>query len=579
MPGSAVDPPTPPRLGGLRPAGRQNTRRVVGPIPLAPARPASGAPSAPWPSAPGPAGGLPADLSITGFSGVGVPDASLPAAGVPTSGSAIPDSKDADVPPAEPGADSETVPVTTVQSRLALAWRAVTGRGRAVALVAVVSLVVGVATGWREWVGIAAALAVLLLAAVLMALGRSSCTAELELPRTRFDVDEPGWATLLIRNSAGSRMLPLQMELEIRSSAGGADADPDRGRESRAVRSTLAAGVTSDAAVTGNADAPASATVATDPAADTWRMSIPSIPGGGSHTVHIPLPTEHRAVLALGPLRAVRGDVFGLIRRVVQWPVRREVFVRPRIARPTGSLPGFVRDLEGDESTTRTASDLSFHTLREYVPGDDRRFIHWKSSARNGTLQVREFLQTHRSLVAVILSGNRDEYHWGSGNGGSRAGGPGNGRRGGDAEPADVEFELAVSCAASMVADLVRRRRDVLTAAAGTAIGGATADSVLDRFCAVQAQPAASPNLAFVTRQVLRRNPRASVVILVFGSLADPARVRAAFRACPPGATVLALRARVESSPAPLRFSGPDAEQVLTLPDIDALPGALRAAG
>ena len=113
--------------------------------------------------------------------------------------------------------------------------------------------------------------------------------------------------------------------------------------------------------------------------------------------MHVPLPTERRAVIDLGPLRAVRGDVFGLIRRVVQWPVHRQVFVQPRTVRPTGSLPGFVRDLEGEESTKRTASDLSFHTLREYVPGDDRRFIHWKSTARNGTLQVREFLQTHRS--------------------------------------------------------------------------------------------------------------------------------------------------------------------------------------
>ena len=134
-------------------------------------------------------------------------------------------------------------------------------------------------------------------------------------------------------------------------------------------------------------------------------VPVPSLPGGAIHLASVALPTGARAVVELGPLRAVRGDVFGLIRRVVQWPVHRQVFVHPRTVRPDSSLPGYVHDLEGEESTKRTASDLSFHTLREYVPGDDRRFIHWKSTARNGTLQVREFLQTHRSLVAVVLSG------------------------------------------------------------------------------------------------------------------------------------------------------------------------------
>ena len=95
----------------------------------------------------------------------------------------------------------------------------------------------------------------------------------------------------------------------------------------------------------------------------------------------------------------------------MHWPIDEQVFVHPRTVRPSGALPGFVRDLEGEESTRRAASDLSFHTLREYVPGDDRRFIHWKSTARNGTLQVREFRETHRSLVAVVVSGNRGDFY------------------------------------------------------------------------------------------------------------------------------------------------------------------------
>ena len=164
---------------------------------------------------------------------------------------------------------------------------------------------------------------------------------------------------MLVRNTSNRRMLPLRMELEVAACRAGSGA--------------VAA-------------------------------------GGRGASGEVPLPTQRRAVIELGPLRAVRGDVFG------SDPPGRAVAGAPAGLRApahraaASSLPGFVRDLEGEESTKRTASDLSFHTLREYVPGDDRRFIHWKSTARNGTLQVREFLQTHRSLVAVVLSGNPDDY-------------------------------------------------------------------------------------------------------------------------------------------------------------------------
>ena len=180
---------------------------------------------------------------------------------------------------------------------------------------------------------------------------------------------------MLVRNTSHRRMLPLRMELEVAGLA-------------------------------------------------AQRADAVAARRGRSHRSSVPLPTGRRAVIDLGPLRAVRGDVFGLIRRVVQWPVHRQVFVHPRTVRPSSSLPGYVHDLEGEESTKRTASDLSFHTLREYVPGDDRRFIHWKSTARNGTLQVREFLQTHRSLVAVVLSGSSVDYHWPGGRDVVRTRGP-----------------------------------------------------------------------------------------------------------------------------------------------------------
>lgn len=435
-----------------------------------------------------------------------VPDPTGPdlaAAGEPAPTPAAPAS-----PPPAPGA-----PTPGAGRRVVAAWRAVTPRGRAAVAVVGGAAVLGLITGWREWTGLAAGLAVVLLVAAGMALGRSPVVIDLHLARTRFVVGEPGTVRVDVRNVSARRMLPLRLELDV-------DGLPA-------------------------------------------QVRVPSLPGGAAHPVTMALPTHRRAVVELGPARAVRGDVFGLIRRVVQWPVHEQVFVHPRTVLLPDPLPGLTRDLEGEESAVRTASDLSFHTLRDYVPGDDRRFIHWKATARSGTLQVREFLQTRRSLVAVVLAGDSGDY---------RADPPG------AAEPGTgAEFEIAVSCAASIVAELVRRRRDVVVDAAGVPVRGAGADGVLDQFSPIRTRPT-GPDLLAMTRRIAQRHPRTSLLVLVFGSTVEPARVRAAARLRPPGATVLAVRVRVPDSPHPAVL-GPLAGGTMgTVEDVAQLPLVLRGA-
>ena len=55
-------------------------------------------------------------------------------------------------------------------------------------------------------------------------------------------------------------------------------------------------------------------------------------------------------------------------------------------------------------------SDLAFHALREYQPGDDRRYIHWRSSAKAGRLLVRQFLDTRRSHLTVVVDADPERY-------------------------------------------------------------------------------------------------------------------------------------------------------------------------
>ena len=70
---------------------------------------------------------------------------------------------------------------------------------------------------------------------------------------------------------------------------------------------------------------------------------------------------------------------------------------------------GLLRDLEGVSTDAVSQSDLAFHALREYVPGDDLRHVHWRSSAKvmaaagETQLLVRQYLDTRRSHATVVV--------------------------------------------------------------------------------------------------------------------------------------------------------------------------------
>jgi uncharacterized protein (DUF58 family) len=143
--------------------------------------------------------------------------------------------------------------------------------------------------------------------------------------------------------------------------------------------------------------------------------------------VSYPLPTDRRGVFEVGPARIRRRDPLGLWQRTQSFGIERLLFVYPRRHAVDPVAAGRRHDLNGPNAASASQGTIAFHSLREYRSGDDLRSVHWKTSARTGTLMVRQQADSSQPQTTVVLD-NRAGSH------------------------SEASFELAVEIAASVVA-------------------------------------------------------------------------------------------------------------------------------
>ena len=243
---------------------------------------------------------------------------------------------------------------------VATGLRWVSPLGWAILALGVLCWYVGVRFGWVELLVVAAACGILVVACVALTIGRVHVDIQSEVDPRRVTVGDPATGRVAVRNLARTPLLPLLVELPV--------------------------GVTAA------------------------RFVMPPLRAGGEHEELFVVPTHRRGVIAVGPARTVRGDPLGVLRRTVEFTQVQELFVHPRTAHLESLGAGLLRDLEGTVTEDHSMSDLAFHALREYQPGDDRRYIHWRSSAKAGRLLVRQFLDTRRSHVTVLVDTDPRSY-------------------------------------------------------------------------------------------------------------------------------------------------------------------------
>jgi uncharacterized protein (DUF58 family) len=330
---------------------------------------------------------------------------------------------------------------------------AVTGLGWLVVAGSVAAMVVGARLGWIELTLAAVTGLLTVLFCAALAVGRTALDIGIEPGRRRMVVGDSTQVAIRVTNLSPRRLLMATMEIVV-----GPRLIPV------ALPNMLTSGLTFETTLTVDGD--------------------------------------RRGVILVGPATSVRGDPIGLIRRQVSWAEETEIFVHPRTARlgPFGS--GLLRDLEGRTTEDVSMSDLAFHALREYVPGDDRRYIHWRSSAKvgsavpGGKFLVRQFRDTRRTHLLIIVDGDAGAYI--------------------DAD----EFETAVSVGASIA---LRARTDELDASLLIAdqptrqVRGRDAASsrVLDVFARAQT---GNRRLPAQVALAARTAPQATYAIIVTGA-------------------------------------------------------------
>lgn len=187
------------------------------------------------------------------------------------------------------------------------------------------------------------------------------------------------------------------------------------------------------------------------------RFVLDGLGGRESRTVSYRMPRLPRGRYRSGPLHIRLTDPFHLVDVRRSFTATSEIVVAPVVERLRGAEPPRSMDVGDDAGShsigARGADDAS---TREYRTGDPLRKIHWRSSARTGTLMVRQEERPWQGQMTVLLD-TRASAHVDAAAG----------RRAREDEPADADerqrssFEWAVSAAATIASYGVANSREV----------------------------------------------------------------------------------------------------------------------
>lgn len=299
----------------------------------------------------------------------------------------------------------------------------------------------GALLGWVELTTMAATILVLVLLCVLVSLGRHRADVDLVVEPLRSHIGGLAQGHLVLTNVSRRTMLPSLVRLPV-----------------------------------GEAEE---------------LIPVPLLRKGAQHRISFPIATPRRGVIPVGPPTTVLGDPLGVTRRTTTFGTQQLMHVHPRHIALESGAHGLLRDLEGEVTPELSMADISFHALREYEPGDDRRHVHWRSSAKHDRLLVRQFQETRRSHLGIVVDTDPAMYPHGEGG-----------------------VETAIAVAASLMVQSIKDEQEASVVCNDALASRTTVPLVLDTLTTATI---GRVDLVRSARAVVQRAPDSSVAVLCTG--------------------------------------------------------------
>ena len=142
----------------------------------------------------------------------------------------------------------------------------------------------------------------------------------------------------------------------------------------------------------------------TSPAAALLETPVffPYLPRQLNIKQSVPVTFLKRGLHVQDTFKIVTRFPFGFLQKARRIALKSEALVYPSVE-SNSQLSEIFPGIDGSIESYHKGRGQDLHALREYVPTDSASHVHWKASARAGSLMVREFAREDDFRVLLVL--------------------------------------------------------------------------------------------------------------------------------------------------------------------------------